>query len=33
MTHLETIQDQLYHITYMQMFAYLKQGELSGVAK
>ena len=33
MTHLETIQDQLRHIPYIQMLVYLKQGELSELAR
>ena len=33
MAHLETIQDRLYLILYVQMLAYLKQGELRELAR
>ena len=33
MAHLETVQDRLHHIPYVQILAYLKQGELSELAR
>ena len=31
--HLETIQDRLHHVSYIQMLAYLRKGKLSELAR